>query len=134
MTLRPRPLAIWQGKTLIKPFRRRYANGASAGQVINFADFSATKAKLQVRDKAASDGGTVLVELTTENGGISLGKYTDSIGKEWSGYLYMSAAATASLVPWGDAIYELVVYDPAGTWTKTIFFGPAILVPAATVV
>lgn len=131
MAFRPRMLVLQQGKTLTKPFRRRYR---SNNAVINFADHSATKAKLQVRDKAASDGGVVLVELTTENGGIALGKYTDTNGKEWSGQLSMSAAATASLVPWGEAIYELVVYDPAGTWTKTIFFGSAILVPAATVV
>lgn len=134
MSFRPFTLYIQQGKTLTKSFRRRYNSGPYAGQAVDFPAIGATAAILQVRPKSASEGGEVLVELKTTDGGISLTRYTDGRGKQWSGQLYMSAAATKILQPWGDATYELVVYDPAGTWTKTIFHGTCVLVPATTVV
>ena len=128
MVFRPRPIRIVQGDTFSKGFRRRLK---STGQAADFPAMGATAAILQIRDKAESEGGVVLVELTTANGGIDLTRFTDGNGKQWSGQLYMSAAATAQLKPWGDAQYQLKVYDPSypGAWAKTIFFGPAILVP-----
>lgn len=126
------PLIIRQGDALTKPFRRRYANGPNAGQVIDYPVHDVTVARLQVRDRVASDGGTVLLDLSTLNGGITLGKYDDGTGKEWSGYLYASPWALAELVPWGNAVYELKVATSDGSWVKTIFADRAILVPAST--
>lgn len=130
---RPYPLVIRQGRTLTKPFRRRYANGPSKGAVIDYPDHGVTVARLQVRDRHVSAGGVVLLDLTTDNGGIVLGTYDDGTGKEWSGYLYAAASATGALVPWGEAVWELVVATPDGSWVKTIFDGPALLIPASTV-
>lgn len=131
MSFRPRPIHIIAGDIFAKPFRRKYT---SSGAVINFADHGMSAARLQIRDKPREQGGVVLVELSTANGGISLGKYTDAMGKEWSGQLYMSGDATEQLVGWGDGVYQLKVYDPAypGVNTRTIFWGPVILVPLVT--
>jgi hypothetical protein len=127
------PLLIYQGKTLTKPFRRRIATGPNAGQVFDPFAYEVTDGWLQVRDKPAFEGGVVLFELTVANGGITLGRYDDGTGKEWSGYLYADAEATRSLQPWGVGGYELVLATADRSWVKPLFTGPALLVPAVTV-
>jgi len=122
------PLVIQQGANLGVWFALRQPDGSIANPLTTGGGYSV--AKLQVRDKAATDGGTVLLELTTGNGGITLGALTDAAGASQSGYLYASAQATAMLVPWGEAVYDLKLSD--GVNVATILFGPAILVPAAT--
>lgn len=126
------PLIIRQGDVLTKPFRKRYANGPDAGQVIDFLAHGVTVARLQVRDRAASDGGANLLDLHTKNGGIVLKKYDDGTGKEWSGYLFANPDAMSRLILWGDAIYDLKVATTDGGWVKTIFADRALLVPAST--
>lgn len=68
-------------------------------------DLSSYTAKLQVR--AAPDG-TVLLELTTENGGIAVAATEPNI------VLTIAAATTAALT-WGEASYDLVLVAPSGT-------------------
>ncbi len=126
------PLIIRQGDALTKPFRKRYATGPNAGQVIDYLDHGVTIARLQVRDRPTSDGGTILLDLSTANGGIVLGKYDDGTGKEWSGYLYAAPSAIANLIPWGDAGYQLKVATQEGAWVKTLFADRAFLIPAST--
>lgn len=119
-------LTIIQGDTLTKPFRSRVS-----GVVIDYANYSVTVATLDVAEYFG--GPSVLAEpLTTTNGGIVLGKYTDTQGKEWSGYVYMSAADTAALTEWGDGVWDLVIGDGAG-WTKTLFRGTAVLDPEVSI-
>jgi hypothetical protein len=132
MTMRSFPLIIKQGRTLQKPFRRRYRGGANDGQVIDFTAHGIARATLQVRTDGLSAGGDLLLDLDTDNGGIVLGAYTDTRGELWSGYLSASATATADLTPWGEAQYDLVLQTADGLWVKTIFAGPALLIPTVT--
>lgn len=133
MTQRLYPIIFHQDRTLTKPFRRRYKNGASAGQTIDFATHGITEGRLQVRDKPLSEGGAVILDLETSDGGIVLGLTTDPAGAEWSGYLFMPASAwVEELVPWGDGVYDLVLWKPDGSWVKTIFSGPALCKPTVT--
>ena len=80
---------------------------------------------LQVRDKPVSDGGTVLLELTTDNGGINVGYFVDADGVQQSGYLYCAAASTALLQPWGEAQYDMFLSN--GSNVEAVLYGPAIL-------
>ena len=84
---------------------------------------------LQVRDKHRSEGGELMLSLTTDNGGVVIEYQLDDDGEAWSGYCYVSAAATSTLEPWGDAVCELRVGDPAGR-RLTIVKGGAQLNPA----
>lgn len=121
------PLVIQQGAT----FKFWFALRLPDGSVANPTTSGYTIARLQVRDKAASDGGTVLLSLTTDNGGIALGALTDAEGRTWSGYLYASAAATAALVPWGDGVYDLELSD--GSDVIRLMEGVAILSPEVSI-
>lgn len=132
MGRRQYPLIIRQGDTLTKPFRRRYASGASVGEVIDFPDHGITEGRLQVRTNTLSGGGALLMDLTTDNGGIVLGLYEDGTGAWWSGYLYAPAEDTALVEPWGDGFYDLKLWTPDLLWRKTIFSGPALLYPTIT--
>lgn len=92
-----------------------------------------TYAWAQVRDKAASDGGTILLSLTTANGGISLGVVTDSEGAQHSGSFYASPAATKALQPWGDGVFEIWMRDAANTDARCLAEIPCVLSPAVAV-
>lgn len=58
-------------------------------------------AKMQIRDKVGSS--TVLLELTTENGGIVLGGVTGSIE------FCKLSAATTSQIAWRIGVYDLKI-------------------------
>lgn len=49
----------------------------------------------------------------------------------WSGYLYVSAAATKLLNPWGVGSCELIVHNGSGD-VITVIKGTAVLEPGAT--
>ena len=123
------PLVIQQGATFKFWFALRLANGTIQDPPAIGGGY--TIGRLQVRDKVASDGGTLLLELTTANGGVSLGLVTDADGRQWSGFLYASASATAALLPWGDAVYDLEISD--GLDVIRVLQGPCILSPEVTV-
>ena len=79
-------------------YRHTLIWNGSNGQPVNLTDCTA---KMQVREAATSD--TVLLELSTENGGITI---TPSTGKL---ELYCSATNTGALT--GDGgFYDLEVY------------------------
>ena len=85
-------LGIDQGAT----FRRRltWKTGTPASPV-NLTGYTA---RMQVRGELADDA--VLLELTTENGGITLGGAAGTID------LHISAAATAAFT-WEAGVYDL---------------------------
>lgn len=98
------PLVIRQGRTNRIWFTGRIKQ---TGDVLDFDDAGYHYARLQIRDKHRTDGGEVLLDLTTDNGGITLDLVDDGTGALRSGYLYISAAAAAALIPWGEAVYDM---------------------------
>lgn len=98
-------LFIDQGAT----FRKRlvWSTGTPAVPV----DLTGYTARMQIRADIASP--TVLHELTTENGGITLGGATGQID------LYISAAATAAFA-WQAGVYDLELVAPNGDVTRLI--------------
>ncbi|MGB3327492.1 MAG: hypothetical protein WBA46_00975 [Thermomicrobiales bacterium] len=124
------PITIKQGAT----FRFWFALNLS-GSVLNPTTTGPgyTYGYCQIRDKPNDEGGVVLLELTTANGGMALGSFTDGSGATQSGYLYASPAATAALVGWGDGCYEVRIRDAGNTDDICILEGPAVLSPAVAV-
>jgi hypothetical protein len=120
-------LVLEQGRTLKQPWRDRDDTGA----VIDYPGAGYTSAVLEVRDKHISEGGEVLLRLTTDDGGVVLGPYDDGTGELWSGYLYATASAMGELLPWGEAHYELVGVHGGGDVDR-LRYGVAILLPATT--
>lgn len=104
-------LVIRQGATLQVWFDVVFPDGSIA-DLPNVGD-GYTIGRLQVRDKPRSLGGTVLLDLNTDNGGVVLGLMTDADGVQHSGYLYATAAATEALEPWGEGVHDFEVSDGA---------------------
>jgi hypothetical protein len=92
-------LAISQGAT----FRKRYVWKTGKPRVP--VNLTGATARLQVRSNVVAT--TVLLELTTSNGGISLG------GTDGSIELFLSPSATTA-IPWSLGVYDLFVYMPSG--------------------
>lgn len=122
-------LVIEQGATLKQWFRIRLKQ---TGEVADLPALGYNEAHLHIRDKHASDGGELLLDLNTGNGGITLGLIDDGTGTSWSGYLYAVPSATAVLEPWGEGVYDLMaVHDD--TNVEIVRRGAAVLVKRATV-
>ncbi|HXH24529.1 MAG TPA: hypothetical protein VNI78_04720 [Vicinamibacterales bacterium] len=109
------PLEILQGETLVKPMTWY----DEAGQPVDLTGYTA---RMQARERHGSP--TVLLELTTENGGIQLGGPSGTIT------LSMSAAQTAALT-WRRGVYDLELVSPAGVVTRLIE-GVITVVPEVT--
>ena len=92
-----RKLTILQGGT----FRKRWT-WKSGGVPM---DFTGCKARMQVR--AEIDSTSVLLELTTENGGIVLGAAPGTID------LYIKATDTA-VIAWESGVFDLEIQYAAG--------------------
>ena len=123
---RRKTLVIEQGSDLRAPFRIR---NAQTGALIDPVAAGYTVARLQVRTASLSEGGDLLANLTTANGGIVLGAYDDGTGTMWSGYLYMPASTTALLTDWGEGVYEMKATHTGGA-VDTVAYGPAVLRPS----
>ena len=109
------PLVIQQGATLGVWFALKQPNGTIANPLTTGGGYSI--AKLQIRDKSASDSGTVLLELTTANGGITLGALTDANGASQSGYRlvsYINGVQRTEKV--FDALMPLVFAGRSAPW------------------
>jgi hypothetical protein len=98
-------LIIEQGTTLKAWFAVKTPDGTVRDLVLD----GYSTARLQVRDKPATQGGTVRLSLTTANGGIVLAKQTDADGRVWTGYLYASATTTGNLSGWGRGGYNMEI-------------------------
>lgn len=92
-----RKLTILQGAT----FRKRWTWKPGGVPM----DFTGCKARMQVR--AEIDDTVVLLELTTENGGIVLGAEPGAID------LYIGATATAAIV-WDTGKFDLEIQYASG--------------------
>jgi len=88
----------------------------------------------QVRNTVSTDpDSVVLLELSTDNGGMTLGTITDSDGVDHSGSFYASPAATAALLPWGEGLFEIWMRDAGNTDAQCLATIPCVLSPAVAV-
>ena len=88
---------IYQGATFRK--RLRWTNKATGTPL----DLTGCKARMQVRAEVEST--EVLLELTTENGGITLGGTAGIID------FYVGATATAAIT-WTSGVFDLEIVHP----------------------
>lgn len=88
---------IYQGATFRK--RLRWTNKATGTPL----DLTGCKARMQVRAEVEST--EVLLELTTENGGITLGGTAGTID------FYVGATATAAFT-WTSGVFDLEIVHP----------------------
>ncbi len=88
---------IYQGAT----FRKRLRWSVKAAGVP--IDLTGCKARMQVRAEVEST--EVLLELTTENGGITLGGTAGTID------FYVGATATAAIT-WTSGVFDLEIVHP----------------------
>lgn len=120
-------LTIEQGAALKAWWRLEYPDGT----VVDLAAAGYTIGRLQVRTDYASNGGDLLLTMTTDNGGVVISYEADADGQYWSGYLYASPVATAALVPWGEGVFDLEISD--GSDVIRVLEGVAVLSPESTV-
>jgi hypothetical protein len=125
---RTRTLVVEQGRSLRQPFRLR---NRQTGETIDLPAAGYTSAKLQIRTAHLSEGGDLLLTLSTDNGGVVLGLYDDGTGTLWSGYIYAGATTTAALTPWGEGVFDFAATHESGQ-VDTIARGPSVLVPQVT--
>ena len=88
---------IYQGATFRK--RLRWTSKATGAPL----DLTGCKARMQVRAEIEST--EVLLELTTENGGIELGGTAGTVD------LYIGATATAAIT-WTSGVFDLEIIHP----------------------
>lgn len=93
---------IYQGAT----FRKRLTWKAPSGTPI---DLTGCTARMQVRSEVES--AVVLLNLTTENGGIALGGVSGEVD------LYVSPADT-SAINWDGGVFDLEIIHPGGEVTR----------------
>jgi len=110
-------LKIDQGATYSK--KAVWKSGTPAVPV----NLTGCTAKMRVKDKVGST--TVLLELTTENGGIVLGGTSGSIE-----FCKLTAAAT-SLITWTTGVYDLKIIFPDATVKRKIA-GNIVISPQVT--
>jgi len=93
---------IYQGAT----FRKRLTWKAPSGTPI---DLTGCTARMQVRAEVDSD--VVLLSLTTENGGISLGGAAGTID-------LLSADDETAAMTWDGGVWDLEIVHPNGDVTR----------------
>lgn len=121
-----RYLVIEQGRTLELWWA---ISETENGEAYDLEDNDYVSGVLQVRTAALSEGGVLLYELSTDNGGIVFEYIADDgAGGSWSGYLYATHESTAGLIPFDDAVYDFYVEHSGGT-RQTVSRGPAMLIP-----
>jgi hypothetical protein len=113
-------LIVDQGATLKHWFAIKKPDGTIADLPNEGGGYST--GWLRVRSEYS---GTLVLDLTTDNGGVVLGLMMDAQGQLWSGYVYAPASATAVLTPWGDGVFDLDISD--GSDVIRIMTGPARL-------
>ena len=99
-------LTIYQGSTF--RWHATFKNGAPAVAT----DLTGYKARMQMRSEI--DASAFLMELTTENGGITLGGALGTID------LFISDTATA-LITWTEAVYDIELIAPNTDVTRKIY-------------
>ena len=120
-------LTIQQGANMKRWWALQYPDGS----IVDLISEGYTIGRLQVRDLYASEGGELILDLNTDNGGVVIDYQADADGTYWTGYLWASAAATAALDPFGDAVFDLEVSN--GTDVIRVIEGVARLSPEVSV-
>lgn len=110
MTAAVYSLLIEQGSTLSLPMVWRDSTGTPV-------DLTGWTARLQIR--TSPQDADIQLELTTENGGITLGTIDGAI------VLFADATATAALA-WPRAVYDLEMIAPSGA-VRRLLRGEAVL-------
>ena len=105
------PIQIIQGATL------RDVTTWKAGTPAVPVDLTGCTARMQVRLKV--DDETVLVELTTANGGITLGGTAGTVT------IYMSDEATAA-INWKSGVYDLEIEFGNGDVRRLMYGGVSV--------
>ena len=109
-------LTIYQGAT----FRKRLT--WSAGTPAVPVDLTGCEARMQVRPDIES--ATVLVELNTTNGGITLGGVVGTVD------LYLTDEASAAFT-WTSGVWDLEITHPSDEVTR-LAYGPVNVSPEVT--
>lgn len=86
-----------------------------------------TYGRLTIRDAYASEGGEVLLDLDTDNGGVVIDRQQDSDGQWQNGYYFITATDAAALTPWGEAVFDFYIQN--GTVKYPLGGGIAVLIP-----
>lgn len=110
-------ITIYQGETFSKVFTWK------TGDPKNPVDLTGYTARMQIRKKYGST--VVLLSLTTENGGVTLGGVAGTI------ILNISAADTSS-IDWTAGVYDLELIS-AGGIVKRLLQGTIKISPEVTV-
>ena len=125
MTLPERyDLVIDQGATLKRWFRLLYPDGST----VNLVTAGYTVGTMVIRDVY---GGTIMLTMTTANGGLSVTQEADAQGTLQSGYFYASPSATAVLTDWGDGVFTFEIDN--GSDVIRALEGIATLSPETTI-
>jgi hypothetical protein len=101
------PLKIDQGATFRKSVT--WKTGPAPGTAVNLTGCTA---RMHIRSEIKSP--TVLVELTTANGGITLGGAAGTVD------LYLSDDATAAIT-WTSGVYDLEVEFASGDVRRLLY-------------
>lgn len=101
-----------------------FSTYASSGELVYPTPINLTGFTAQMQIRANVDSPTVLVSLTTSNGGIVLGGAAGTIA------LLISATATAAFT-WSDAVYSLQITSSGGIVTS-LLQGAVTIVTDAT--
>lgn len=110
------PLTIYQGAT----FHKRFIWQSASGSPI---DLTGCTARMQVRAKVTDPA--VLIELTTEDGGLTLGGATGTIDLE------ISDEDTRVITSWKGGVWDLLITFPSGE-TYRIVEGTIVVSPGVT--
>jgi hypothetical protein len=109
--------AAWeQGATLLRNITWKDGMGAP----VNLTDYTA---RMQVRESI--DAPTVLMELTTENGGITLGGVAGTI-------VLSQDAVTMAAVTWTSGVYDLELVAGVGGQVTRLLSGRIKVNPEVT--
>lgn len=97
-------LSVEQGAT----YKKKLIWKDSSGALVNLTGFTA---RMQIRKEIAD--ATILLELTTENGGITLGGANGEID------LLISDTDTTAIT-WGSGVYDLEMIDTGSEVTRLV--------------
>lgn len=113
-------LAIYKGATFRKRITWKTGTSAANAVAVNLTGYTA---HLQVRSTV--DSSTVLLDLTTENGGIVLGGSAGTID------IVIDETVTQGLT-WDSAVYDILLTAGGGGDVTRLFGGTVTVAPAVT--
>lgn len=123
-------IILSQGKSFKYWFAVQYPDG-------EIADLAAEGYSVARMAIVPDYGAAPVLSISTASGGIHLERMydadvSDPDRRQWSGYIWISAAATALLEPWGRGPWELEIANSAGDVVQ-VLTGTAVLEQEATV-